>query len=362
MVNGIVAVSMFLLGFFAAAKFASECLLQPQNILSQSLQPERPRQQELPLQFQQAQPTQTQTQIQTPAFVPLPSGWDSNGLSIQSKVTSQIYSTLLESDSTINTYTTFPLGPVRSLGIDGLAGGAFLKNNLNGSPKWEKLTFKTFLMHVPGHKVYVDFGSWIGPTLFFNAQMVERAYAIEADPAAFSVVSCNLVLNSNSLWYSRVNIQGGGVGAGSNATSHPVSVSMKSASSGNSCSGMMDKVNCGEVTTKWDVNTYTLPFLFQRWSIQPEEAFVKVDTEAYECVLVPSWFEWLQSLPTKPTFTISFHSYVVSCSDEQYEGIGKVLRLFRSIYLNGKILTEQERQQSFKKYGGEDLLLTDREY
>jgi hypothetical protein len=165
-------------------------------------------------------------------------------------------------------------------------------------------------------------------------------YGIEADPAAFATVSVNLALNSGAPWYPRVHLQPGGVGPGSSSASTPNRVKMFSASAGNSCSGMAEmSENCGEMHMKlsWQVNTYPLPALFKQWRINtPADTFVKVDVEAFECTLIPSWIHWLTKLGSgnKPGFFLAFHSYLAKCTDEQYDDIARFAALYKTVWRN----------------------------
>ena len=60
--------------------------------------------------------------------------------------------------------------------------------------------------------------------------------------------------------------------------------------------------------------------------------FIKIDVESFECQLLPSWREWLSALGNnKPTMYISFHSQIVSCSDEEYHAIADVAKMYRKI-------------------------------
>jgi hypothetical protein len=75
---------------------------------------------------------------------------------------------------------------------------------------------------------------------------------------------------------------------------------------------MGQNIACGPVRVVWNVYTYTLPSFLKRWSIKESDAFIKVDTESFECKLLGSWIEWLATLPgAKPSFNIAFHSQVV---------------------------------------------------
>ena len=206
-------------------------------------------------------------------------------------------------------------------------------NNLGtgeGAPKWEADTFINFFKHLSGCKYYIGFGTWIGPTLFYAAQLVDEAFGIEADPVAFAQVETNLALNKNSPWASRVRLNHHAVGLGfddKNAT--PSIASMSSASAGNSCSGL-GKVACGKASVFWNVNAYPLPYLLKHWDVPAtNQLFIKVDVESFECQLVPSWLPWLQSIEgKKPIFHIALHSQIVKCSQDEYKQIYQFGSLF----------------------------------
>jgi hypothetical protein len=120
-------------------------------------------------------------------------------------------------------------------------GAGWLHKYVDGR-SWEPQTLTVFSQMLPKYKTYIGFGTWIGPTLLHAASQflsLERVFGIEADPAAFAVVSMNLGLNSAAPWFSKVQLQPGGVGPGTLDTSiTPTQVKMASASAGNSCSGM----------------------------------------------------------------------------------------------------------------------------
>ena len=50
---------------------------------------------------------------------------------------------------------------------------------------WEKNTTDIFDRYIDRSTIYIDIGAWIGPTLFYAAQLAGKSIAIEADPIAF---------------------------------------------------------------------------------------------------------------------------------------------------------------------------------
>lgn len=265
----------------------------------------------------------------------LASGWDESAYEKWLSTTRDLTSALLHSNASVLEYKTYPLGSVRAHRHPSIVGGQWLQASVDDTPKWELATFRAFLTFVPGHTHYVDFGTWIGPTLFYGAQLVTTSYGVEADPVAFASVTTNVLLNQDKLWGKSIHVQPGAVGIGSIDSTAPVVVNMRSAKAGNSCSGIgeWDK-NCGEVKENWTVNSYTLPALLKLWGLDASDTFIKVDTEAFECKLVPSWVDWLKYMETRPTFYISFHSYVSNCTEEEYEAISRFARLFKRVIVD----------------------------
>ena len=262
----------------------------------------------------------------TRRFYSLPSGWDSSGLDLYEKERTKLATSLVRDAQAVHSHRVLPLDAVKTTGNTWF--GAQLGIG-GGPPKWEVSTFINFFKHLSGCKYYVGFGTWIGPTLFYAAQLVDEAYGIEADPVAFAQVETNLALNKNSAWASHTHLNHHAVGMGAedkNAT--PTIASMSSASAGNSCSGL-GKVACGKASVFWKVNAYPLPYLLKLWNVPvTNQLFIKVDVESFECQLVPSWLPWLQSIEgKKPIFHIALHSQIVQCSQDEY----------RQIYLFGSL-------------------------
>lgn len=198
-------------------------------------------------------------------------------------------------------------------------------------------TFINFYKHLSGCRYYVGFGTWTGPTLFFAGQLVEEAYGIEADPAAFAKVESNLALNKDTPWASRVRLNHHAVGLGADPSDGtPVSLPMSSSEAGNSCSSLGAVQKCTkhkrEDLETWTVDSYSIPYLLNKWNLPSTSSlFLKVDTEGFECQLVPSWLPWVQGIKgkgPKPTFFVAFHSSFSPCSEEQYHDVYKFASLF----------------------------------
>lgn len=221
---------------------------------------------------------------------------------------------------------------------------------LNGIPTWEPDAYVAFLIYLPRCTHYIDFGTWVGTTLFYAAQMVDMAIGIEADPVAYALVSTNLALNNDKWWAAHTFIQPGAIREGSTSSVESIQTTMSSSAPGNSCSGMNGLLNgdCDQNDTtnsssfEWNVNAYTLPAIFAHYQVpENEKTFIKIDVESYECYLLPSWLEWLSALPVgrKPTLRVEFHHMHPNLNDqggmclkEQYLVICEIASLYRRTY------------------------------
>jgi FkbM family methyltransferase len=211
---------------------------------------------------------------------------------------------------------------------------------IDGSPKWEPTTYREFSYWLPKSKYYVGFGTWIGVTLFYAAQLVKKAVGFEGDPSAYASVYSNLEGNTHRDWYNHTYVYPVAVRAGPDEP-YAKRVSMRSSEAGNSCSGVKetnsrkDKVcGGGKNGVSWDIDAYTLPYLFKVNGIPASiETFIKVDVESYECELIPSWLEWLKNSYNKPTMFISFHGpNVRCCSSGQYDRIRDFFKLYKGVW------------------------------
>ena len=261
----------------------------------------------------------------------LASGWDERATEIYSSAMENIANEIYKDKSSIKTYATHPLEPVKFFSRTMLVP-------IDGIPTWEVETFKTYLKFLVGSTHIVDFGTWVGPTLFFGAQLVDFALGIEADPAAYASVSFNHHINRDKAWAHNTHLMAAAVGLGDAEQETPVRLEMQSSSPGNSCSGVGKLVgNCLNVPKdkwkRWFVNSYPLPAILAHYHVPASvHTFIKVDVESFECKLFPSWELWLKQLgANKPTFYMSFHSNIDKCSEEEYAVIGRIVKTFRFI-------------------------------
>lgn len=61
--------------------------------------------------------------------------------------------------------------------------------------KWEPEIFEILKESLSENSIYLDIGSWIGPTILYAATICKNIYAIEPDPVAFKYLEKNISLN-----------------------------------------------------------------------------------------------------------------------------------------------------------------------
>merc|ERR1719486_607675 len=118
-------------------------------------------------------------------------------------------------------------------------------------------------------------------------------------------------------------------------------MTMITANAGNSCSGVGKVARaCGEATMKWDVQSYPLEHLLDSWGVlqrvreNNKKMLIKIDVEAYECKLMPDFYSWLLPLyevnqKHLPTFYVSYHPQITACSEQEYQGLLEVVKLYQ---------------------------------
>ena len=231
------------------------------------------------------------------------------------------------------TYTEVRTMNSEPVSYDNLMSRFSILERIDGIPKWEPDTYTEFNFWLPKSKYYVGFGTWIGVTLFYATQMVNKAVGFEGDPSAYASVFTNLKANKHRNWYNHTYVYPVAVREGIDENG-PKKVSMRTSIAGNSGSGMKEVLTRKDMKgnemnkVSWDIAGYTLNHLLKINQIPASnETFIKIDVESYECELLSSWLDWLHDSDDKPTLFVSFHGYVRCCSGEQY---GKILRLAES--------------------------------
>lgn len=279
---------------------------------------------------------------------PLASGWDERAEAMYAKETSRLKKELEAATGDIaairavvgldkgivSTVHTKNSGPIRYFDANGWA-----RKNIDGDPtSWEARTFNIFSKVLPHSSYFVDFGTWMGPTLLYATQFVDISLGIEADPVAFAQLSFNLGLNSDAAWAGHTHLQPGAVGAISEGKDEGQTLEMQSSFAGSSCSGLAKVYNCGdkklENYQKWNVKAYSLQTMMKHYGIPAgPKTFIKVDVESYECALIPFFLDWFKNMKAneKPSMYLSFHGQISRCTDDVYEKVVQFSKLYNHV-------------------------------
>jgi FkbM family methyltransferase len=140
------------------------------------------------------------------------------------------------------------------------------------SGEWEPETHAAIDSIVDGG-TYVDIGAWVGPTVLWAAPLAERVVAVEADPAALTMLAANLDGLTN------VDIVAVAIAEYDGTTTIGVG--------GDS----MSRTGEGDHT----VRCVTLPTLWAEQTIT-DVALVKIDVEGAEREIIPAAADFLHDV------------------------------------------------------------------
>jgi FkbM family methyltransferase len=144
---------------------------------------------------------------------------------------------------------------------------------------WEPYTFNIFDHFITADTIFLDIGSWIGPTALYAAQIAKHSYAFEPDPVAFKELENNVSINKDSEWIPKLTIYNKAI------ASYNGSMKLGNKSSaGNSMSSVLFSDN--EIS--WEVETITLEKFIEDEKLHSNKLFLKVDIEGGEYELIPT--------------------------------------------------------------------------
>jgi FkbM family methyltransferase len=204
----------------------------------------------------------------------------------------------------------------------------------NGKWEHETLWVLEFYLSPKRHPgaVYVDFGSWIGPTILFAGQFASKVYSLEPDPLSFSTLNANVhqnpVVAAKTQMYHECIAPKAGV------------VEMAGSGESNTrISGLLD-TKFLKAGTHWKVNCRTLDqFIREEGVDMANLRLIKMDTEGTELWLLPTLRPWLESLGKgkKPAIWLSVHSPFWKDQDKpehlpKVKAAWDVLSLFDYVY------------------------------
>ncbi len=188
------------------------------------------------------------------------------------------------------------------------------------SGKWEPDTLAIIDHHVDANTLYLDVGSWIGPTLLYAAGCARLAVGFEPDPVAFATLEANVAANPQlknvRIHSCAIASQAGRVTLGSQGEP------------GDSMSSVLFKSQ-GD---SWEAPARRLEDMAADWPTDGP-CFVKIDIEGGEFSVIPSMIAFLQN--RRATVFLSLHQHFFLQSSF---GRGVVSQLLGELRLFARIL------------------------
>ena len=255
-------------------------------------------------------------------------------------------------------YWTVNLGGWRTVGVQGDETFRVVKHDDSSPQKdwyifwaragfgqWEPQTLALMRELMDPTTTYIDFGTWIGPTLLYASRKAGQVWGLEADPVAYGEAARNLAANAGQV--DNVHLRRACI---SQRTEKQVAFhSYKEP--GDSMAGLLwGKDQNKEVGgTTWHVDCFTLPDFVQHAGIQLQgrKVIVKIDTEGGEALIMqtPGFLDWLRA--HRVTLFLSVHIQHVESSlhksgiypEEGKRAIARTLAAYPHVYDDGTFRT-----------------------
>lgn len=216
----------------------------------------------------------------------------------------------------------YPDGTTRKVASD--VWGAWWTHSF---PTWHADVFELFDHYLGSgeYTTYVGFGEWIGPTVLFAAPRVQRAFALEPDPAARRDLRRNVA--ANPAVAARTHVSSFCIGAEAGT------LLMRGRGDSQSfLEGIVETSKTRDVGTLYastEVTCMKLAAFVEEHMIDVSTTFFKIDTEGAEYAIVPSLHDWLAGMEPgkRPTITLSMHAN--EAGDAALPAMLKVIHLFR---------------------------------
>ena len=175
---------------------------------------------------------------------------------------------------------------------------------------WEQDTFYILDYYKNTKKgIYIDIGSWIGPTVLYSANIYNKVIAIEPDPIALDRLKTNIRANTfeniivveKGLSFENGISEFGGNGVLGNSESTLLIANKEDYLS---YPGTHTTIHTHDDVVK--IQVITIETLIKEEKINPTDiSLIKMDIEGGEKIVVPSLINFLKT--HKPVFYISLH-------------------------------------------------------
>lgn len=229
-------------------------------------------------------------------------------------------------------------------------GHWFIRNIKEGF--WEEETFNIIDEYQNVEKIYLDIGSWIGPTVLYANNKFKQIFAFEPDPVAAEILKQNISINNydNIILIQKAisNTNGicefGGNGELGNSMSTLLVGTPDKEKFFNNY-GQPNQFLSPEIRKKdiIKIESITIENFLEQYNIQANNiGLIKIDIEGGELLVIPQMESFLKKY--KPNLYISLH--YVFLTEQQIEEIVKILfGIYSKCYIYDNI--KQEISQSF---------------
>lgn len=211
-----------------------------------------------------------------------------------------------------------------------LVSGKFSENwfSKNSLDIWEPYTF--YILDYYKDKIngiYIDIGSWIGPTVLYATNIYKKVIAIEPDPIAVERLKENIKVNNfkniSLIEKALDSIDGYSLFGGNGEFGNSMSSLVIAGENYKLQAGFQSKL---QHNYKMKVPSFTIESLINQENINIEEvSLIKMDIEGGEIILIPYLENFLNTY--KPVLYISLHYVFLELSD-----IKKIIDILFNIY------------------------------
>ncbi len=194
--------------------------------------------------------------------------------------------------------------------VSGIFSENWFKNAISNGD-WEQYTFDIIDRYSDNDKIYLDIGSWIGPTVLYAADKYKKIYCYEPDPVAIDRLNKNLSVNNfkniTLIKEALSNETGKSKFGGNKKLGNSMSTLLVNDSNFIENGGEVEYLDkTDRATDIIEVNTITFDESCKKYNIDVNNiGLVKIDIEGGEYFVIPAMEDFLRKC--KPVLYISLH-------------------------------------------------------
>jgi len=208
----------------------------------------------------------------------------------------------------------------------------------NSYPTWEPNTFKVFDDLLTPNDVYIDLGTWSGPTILYAAQKVKQAYGIELDHVAYKACVDNVEANN----YTNVQVDNIAI------SDIDGEVGVRQQSLGTSGCRIQEN-------SSLKVKSLTMDSLMKFWNLDKCD-FLKMDIEGAEEICLPTMESFF--IKYNPLFYLSAHTHLGATSETIVNSTKSYKYVYDKTFTNIKDNLKEVIDKNSSSHGEQDYLFS----